>query len=113
MTLADVLAELDANRLNDVTFSGGEPFLQAAEVSELAAAVKQRGKNLWVYTGYTLEELLAEGDRARLKLLAQCDVLVDGPFVRAERDLSLPFRGSRNQRILPRQEWCDRLPRPL
>lgn len=93
-----VAADILANPLNlGVTFSGGEPLCQAAPLVDLA---RRLGKHLVIYTGYTFEELIAESDPNRMALLALCDILIDGKFVLAERDLTLRFRGSRNQRIL-------------
>ncbi|MGB9825960.1 MAG: anaerobic ribonucleoside-triphosphate reductase activating protein [Desulfofundulus sp.] len=99
--VADVLASLPSSRLvTGVTFSGGEPFCQAAALAEVARQVKSLGLDLWVYTGYTWEELLTHPDPAVKRLLALTDVVVDGRFVQGEADLSLPFRGSRNQRLV-------------
>ena len=82
-----------------VTLSGGEPFDQAAEAAQLAAALKAAGYEVAAYTGFTFEQLL-NADEDRRALLQNLDVLVDGPFVQAEMSLELRFRGSRNQRIL-------------
>jgi anaerobic ribonucleoside-triphosphate reductase activating protein len=82
-----------------LTVSGGEPTEQAAGVAELLAAARALGRTTWVYTGRTLEELLAEEDPAVLQMLAYVDVLVDGRF-EASMAAALPFRGSGNQRIL-------------
>ncbi|UJZ87091.1 anaerobic ribonucleoside-triphosphate reductase activating protein [Heyndrickxia coagulans] len=100
MPVEDVVAEVASNPLTDVTFSGGEPFFQAQEVCEVAKRLKALGKNIWVYSGYTFEQLIASDDPYQQELLRYCDVLVDGPFLLAERDLTLSFRGSRNQRII-------------
>ena len=86
--------------LDGVTLSGGEPFLQPEAAAEIAAAVKKAGRNVWTFTGYTYEELKAENNPAFDNLLALTDVLVDGPFLIAQKSLELKFRGSRNQRIL-------------
>ncbi|MGM9986310.1 MAG: anaerobic ribonucleoside-triphosphate reductase activating protein [Bacillaceae bacterium] len=99
MTIEDVLEEIKKNSLTDVTFSGGEPFMQAKEVKELAKEVKKLNKDLWIYTGYTLEYIKEYGSSDMKELLSYGDVLVDGLFIQEERDLTLPFRGSRNQRI--------------
>ena len=94
--------------LSGVTFSGGEPFCQAEALAALARRVhgELKGKTVMVYTGYTLEKLeemaQTRGDIAAL--LQEADTLVDGPFILAERDLSLLFRGSRNQRIIDMNE---------
>lgn len=80
--------------LSGVTFSGGEPFNQQAELMPLAACVKGAGMSLWVYTGYRFEEI--SGD----PLASMADVIVDGPFRQEEKSLLLRFRGSRNQRLV-------------
>ena len=99
--LAELIALLDANPLlQGLTLSGGDPFLQAAECAALARAARDRGLDVWTYTGWTYEQLLTEGDPDRLALLDATDVLVDGPFVLSERSLELDFRGSRNQRLI-------------
>ena len=82
-----------------VTFSGGEPFAQAEAFAELAERLKAEGYEIASYTGYTFEQLQA-GTEAQRRLLSLLDVLVDGPFLLAERTLELAFRGSRNQRII-------------
>ena len=98
-----LLAEIDRDpMITGVTFSGGEPFCQAEALAGLAEAVKARGKDLMVYSGYTFEELsgLAERDRWVKALLEAADRLVDGRYIKEERDLELAFRGSRNQRYI-------------
>lgn len=88
--------------LSGITITGGEPFDQAEAMADLAEQVHAMGLNVVTYTGYTLEKLL-EGlpeHPAWGKLLAQSDMLIDGPFILAERTLNLPYRGSKNQRLL-------------
>ena len=82
-----------------VTFSGGEPFAQAAAFAKLAGLLKEAGYEVASYSGYTFEALLA-GTPEQRALLELLDVLIDGPFIQAERTLEAAFRGSRNQRIL-------------
>ena len=82
-----------------VTFSGGEPFAQAEGYLELAQALKEKGYEIASYSGYTFEQLLG-GTKAQKALLEHLDVLIDGPFILAERSLETPFRGSKNQRVL-------------
>lgn len=82
-----------------VTFSGGEPFAQAAGFARLARLLKAQGYEVASYSGYTFEQLLL-GTPEQRALLDTIDVLIDGPFVQAEKSLELAFRGSRNQRIL-------------
>jgi len=86
--------------LSGVTFSGGEPFLQPQPLAELARKLQTRGLNITTYTGYTLDELQRLQSLAINELLDVTDILIDGPFLLAERDLTLAFRGSHNQRII-------------
>lgn len=97
-----LLAELRLSPLlSGVTFSGGEPFAQAPAAAQLAGAVKLRKLDLWVYTGYVWEELVANLEQPGFaELLRLADVVVDGPYQQALRDLTLPYRGSRNQRLI-------------
>ena len=96
----DILEQYKNNPLLDgMTFSGGEPFMQPFAFMELAEEVHKMGGNIWCYTGYTLEELLKYTYGPHRMLLEQIDVLVDGEFVETLKDLTLQFRGSRNQRI--------------
>ncbi|MBR4976864.1 MAG: anaerobic ribonucleoside-triphosphate reductase activating protein [Thermoguttaceae bacterium] len=100
-TVEAILAEIDANPLLDgVTFSGGEPFLQAAALAELARELKKRGLHRAAYTGYLWEELIEANDPAWNAFLAELDVVVDGPFVQALRSWTLKFAGSTNQRFI-------------
>ena len=81
-----------------VTFSGGDPMYQAAGFAELARAIHTyTQKDVWCYTGFTFESLIHDDQR---ELLAELDVLVDGPFIQSLRDESLLFRGSSNQRLI-------------
>ena len=82
-----------------VTFSGGEPFAQAEGFLALAKKLKEKGYEVASYSGYTFEQLLT-GTKAQRQLLETLDVLIDGPFLQAEKSLEVAFRGSRNQRIL-------------
>ena len=95
-----VLEIVRANPLcRGVTFSGGEPFAQAEGFAKLAQLLKARGYEVASYSGYTFEQLI-NGTDAQKELLQSIDVLIDGPFIMAQRSLEVPFRGSRNQRII-------------
>jgi anaerobic ribonucleoside-triphosphate reductase activating protein len=85
-----------------VTFSGGDPMMQIEALTELASYVHEKGMNVWVYTGFTFEELmtLAEKNGNYRKALEEIDVLVDGRFVLELRSFDVQFRGSSNQRII-------------
>ena len=93
--LFDLIVEADMN----VTFTGGDPMLHPEGFIALARMIKERtDKTIWCYTGYRFEDLLEHP--LRRTLVELCDVVVDGRYIEAERDLSLHFRGSRNQRII-------------
>lgn len=102
-----ILNAIDANPLLDgVTFSGGEPLCQPEAFLQLAKEVKKRNLNLLVYTGYTYEALQdrMKEEKALRELLELTDILIDGPYIEAERDLTLLFRGSANQRVIDMQQ---------
>jgi len=100
-TTREIIRQMTANPLLDgLTLSGGEPLCQPEACTELATAAKAAGLNVWCYTGYSWEQLMAEADPARLQLLEEVDVLVDGPFLLGERSLELQYCGSRNQRLI-------------
>ena len=102
---AEIIAAMQKNPLlAGVTLTGGEPMMQPQACLELARAAHAAGKNVWCYTGFTFETLLQEADPQRLALLRETDVLVDGPFLLAQRSLDVRFRGSRNQRLIDVQK---------
>ncbi len=100
LSVSDLITEIASNPIcRGVTLSGGEPFSQAEELADLAAALKDKGYEVASYSGYTFEELL-DGTSAQRKLLETIDVLIDGPFQLDKRSLNLNYRGSSNQRVL-------------
>lgn len=88
--------------LSGITFSGGEPFMQPKPLFELAEMVHSAGGNVVAYTGFLYEKLkeLSKNNIYIEKLLKQVDILVDGPFILEQKTLMIPFRGSKNQRML-------------
>lgn len=103
VALAEVFKQICANPLlKGITLSGGEPFLQAFPLAKLARQVRDRGMDVITYTGFSWEQLISkmESDKVMGELLVASDFLVDGPFVEKLRDLTLPFRGSSNQRVI-------------
>lgn len=121
--IADLVAQVRANGLiAGVTLSGGEPFEQPEACACLAEQLKASGYDVWTYTGYLYEDLLAfantsvqeasshplavfaaapaAAQAAVRSLLQSTDVLVDGPFVQAKKSLGLKYRGSSNQRLI-------------
>ncbi len=88
--------------LRGVTFSGGEPFMQAAALVPLAKQIRSLRKDIVTYTGYTWEKLLsgADAENSWMELLNETGYLIDGPFIEELKSLEIPFRGSANQRII-------------
>lgn len=84
--------------IEGITFLGGEPFAQAAELARLAGILRAEGLSVVTFTGYVLEQLQAAGREDQLALLAATDLLIDGPFQQARLDTSRPWIGSANQR---------------
>lgn len=111
-TEAEIIEALKPDYIQGLTLLGGEPFEpeNQVELVKLLRKVKEvyPKKDIWSYTGYIYDRDLMEGGRAFTpvteEMLSYLDVLVDGPFIEAERDLTLVFRGSRNQRILKLRE---------
>lgn len=82
----------------DVTFSGGDPMYHPNEIVELSRMIHDLGHSIWLYTGFTWEELVKSEEF--LMVLQEIDVIVEGPYVESLRDTDLLFRGSSNQRIV-------------
>lgn len=105
---AEILEALEPDYIRGITILGGEPFEPAnqRELLPLYHAIRDRypKKNIWVYSGYTLDRELWQESRARIditdEILSMLDVLVDGEFVLEQKNISLKFRGSENQRII-------------
>ena len=103
VTIDRLLKEIDKNKLlKGVTFSGGEPTCQAEGFAALGEEVKKRGLTITLFSGYTYEQLMerSKSEQALSRLLDLTDLLIDGPFVKDKKDLTLPFRGSSNQRLI-------------
>ncbi|KAF6579168.1 anaerobic ribonucleoside-triphosphate reductase activating protein [Paenibacillus sp. EKM212P] len=97
----EVIRDIMENPLLDgLTLCGGDPFFSAAECSQFVRDFREAcpDRTVWAYTGFVYEDLLTDPERQELALL--CDVIVDGRFVEQQKDLTLPFRGSRNQRLV-------------
>lgn len=90
----EIVAEEDF----DVTLSGGDPLFDPEKTAGLIARLKQDGRNVWVYTGYTWEQIMAS-DNLR-NAVREADVVVEGPFMESLKNPDLLFRGSSNQRLV-------------
>ena len=89
-------------KIQGITFSGGEPFLQACELAQIALAAHQIGWDVVTYTGYTYEQLIEMGneDMNILALILESDLLIDGKYINKLQSKDFAFRGSSNQRII-------------
>lgn len=99
MSIDQVMKVIRYNGFN-VTFTGGDPMYSAESILPLARAITEAGFTIWCYTGFTWEELMEHGTPAQKELLRYIDVLVDGPYIAAQRNTALRFRGSENQRLI-------------
>lgn len=121
-TIKEIIEFLLPNYINGLSILGGEPLDPAniESVYNLVLAVKNMykdNKNIWLYTGYTWEELMKRHRKVTINnlnqtsviesLLKNVDILIDGRFVESEKDISLIFRGSRNQRIIDCKKSLD------
>lgn len=97
MTLQEILEVVRQEDFN-VTLSGGDPLFRPEAAAALARAISELGYTVWLYTGFTYEEILASP--ALSAVLPYVEAVVDGPYVEALRDPDLLFRGSSNQRII-------------
>lgn len=104
----EILDSLKPDYVQGLTLLGGEPFEEENQsalvpfVREVRAQYPK--KDIWAYTGYVYDQDLIPGGRKYTKdtetLLSMIDILVDGPFIREQKDITLKFRGSRNQRVI-------------
>lgn len=102
----EVIKDLKLDEVRGLTILGGEPFQNEVDLLEVLRDIKKEvQKDIWIFSGYTYEEILKDQDKK--KLLEECDVLVDGRFVEALKDLNLRFRGSSNQRIIDVQKSLE------
>ncbi len=97
MTLSEIM-DIVRDEDFDVTLSGGDPLFNPESVRNLIEALKQDGRNVWIFTGFRWEEIMASEKLRDAVELA--DVVVDGPFVESLRNPDLLFRGSSNQRLI-------------
>ncbi|ABJ57014.1 anaerobic ribonucleoside-triphosphate reductase activating protein [Oenococcus oeni] len=101
-----IIADLGQSYVQGLTLLGGEPFLNTHVCLQLIDRIhKEYGhsKDIWSWTGYTWDELQLESDDKK-EMLSKLDILVDGRFLEAQKDLTLQFRGSSNQRIIDVQK---------
>ena len=95
---------LDKQYIRGITISGGNPLDRPYEMFLLINEIKSKfpNKDIWLYSGYTYDEIRLS--REKFKAILGVDVLVDGPYIEEQRDITLKFRGSKNQRLIDVQE---------
>lgn len=95
----EIISYLKDPNIKGLSLLGGEPMESAEDLVQIIRQIKdQVPKDIWIYSGYTFEQILEDPDKKAL--LKECQVLVDGLFIEDLKDLSLKFRGSSNQRII-------------
>lgn len=107
-TAKEIIKLLEPSYVNGLSLLGGEPFevQNQGELLNLLRIVKVTypQKDVWCYTGYIFDAQLLKESRARCEhtdeMLSYIDILVDGPYIEEQKDISLQFRGSKNQRII-------------
>lgn len=119
----EIFEELNKPYISGITLSGGDPlfYKNLDVIHDLVYDIKKNfpNKTIWLYTGYTFDELKKDYElygeytlwfdyvamaMTRWDILEQCDVLVDGPYIKEQRDVTLKWRGSSNQRVIDVQE---------
>ena len=100
----ELFEALNKPYIQGITFSGGNPMDNPYEIFLLAKEIKEKfpNKDIWLYSGYTYEQIYQV--REMFKVLHYFDVLVDGPYIEEQHDITLAFRGSRNQRLIDVKE---------
>lgn len=99
----EIINNLSLEEITGLSILGGEPFQNTEDLFPVVKSIRQKSKkSIWIYSGYSYEELIREP--LRKELLGLCDVLVDGLFLKEKKDLRLLFRGSSNQRIIDLNE---------
>lgn len=98
----------DRSYLSGITISGGDPMYRASEVAGFLKKLKDKIPDIsvWLYSGFTYDEILRY--KNMVEVLKLCDVLVDGRFILEERDVSLCYRGSKNQRVIDVKKSLER-----
>lgn len=112
----ELFEALNKPYIQGITFSGGHP-LEDKNVKYVYLLIKEikekfQSKDIWLYTGYTWEKIFPNvaideiniNDVYRQETVTMCDVIVDGPYIKEQRDITLKFRGSKNQRLIDVKE---------
>ena len=115
LTIKSILDMVSDDKINGLSILGGDPLCQdlngLLKLTELCQRVRYKNKTVWLWSGYTWEDIfnptqsyLSAKHLYMCDLIKNVDVFIDGPFIEEQKDLSLKWRGSRNQRIIDVQE---------
>lgn len=106
MSVDEVVSDILATRyLDGLTLSGGDPLFQPEASLEIAKRVKETGLDIWLYSGWTFEQIMdGKAGQTAKEVISFIDVLVDGPFVEALRSEDVIWRGSSNQHLIDVQK---------
>lgn len=101
---ADILESLEDDKISGLSISGGDPLYEPnlVSISHLVSQVRRRfgdSKTIWMWTGYTLDDIYKDASGNKRFIVDKIDVLIDGKFEQDKADPSLPWRGSSNQKI--------------
>lgn len=108
VSVDELMKVILADEFSNVTFTGGDPLFQVEAFTSLAKRIKtETKKTIWCWTGYLYEDILE--DKRLSMILPYIDVLVDGPFIESQKDTTLYFRGSSNQRVIYLKEKSEEL----
>ncbi|MGP1620915.1 MAG: anaerobic ribonucleoside-triphosphate reductase activating protein [Candidatus Cryptobacteroides sp.] len=108
VSVDELMKVILADEFSNVTFTGGDPLFQVEAFTSLAKRIKaETKKTIWCWTGYLYEDILE--DKRLSMILPYIDVLVDGPFIELQKDTTLYFRGSSNQRVIYLKEKSEEL----
>lgn len=88
--------------LSALVLSGGDPMYSAVEIKEFILKIHIPNNNIWCYTGFLMEQIIENYEMR--ELLNLCNVLIDGKYIDSQRDITLPYRGSKNQRLIDIQK---------
>lgn len=107
--MIEIFSELDKDYINGITLSGGDPLnsKNLSDVYSLIKSIRKRynqKKSIWLYSGYTMEEIVKNNYKERLEIIEECDVFVDGRYVEELKDNNYKWAGSTNQNVLKRGE---------
>lgn len=101
----EFIEHLKKPEIKGLNILGGEPLQQDKTLLKLLKRVKDEvKKTIWLWTGYTIEEILQSNDKLKIFIIEQCDVLIEGRFIESKKNLNLKYRGSSNQRVIDIKE---------